>query len=62
MRGIDGFLNWAKGESWKEIRRVTGMIFIKDKILNVEGLKGDEDIFISMSYRLKEIVYMLILE
>ncbi len=62
IKGINNFLNWAKGESWNEIRRITGIISIKDKILNVEGLKGDKDILISISYRLKEIVYILISE
>jgi len=59
MRGIDGFLNWAKGESCKEIRRVAGMIPTEGEVLDVEGLKGDEDFLTSMSYRLKEIVHML---
>ena len=62
IRGIDNFLNQTKEESWKEFRQITDMISIKDKILNIEGLKSDEDILTNISYRLKEIVYILILE
>ncbi len=62
IREIDGFLNWAKRENQKEIRRVTGIISIEGEILNVESLKNDKDIFTSMLYRLKEIVHMLISE
>ena len=62
IREIDGFLNQVKGESQKEIRRITSIIFIKNKILNVEDLKDDKNILTNISYHLKEIVYMLISE
>ncbi len=43
IKKIINFLNQIKGESYKEIRRIINIIFIKNKILNIVDLKSDKD-------------------
>ena len=43
MRGLEAFLNWAKSDANKEIRRIAGLAPTEGEVVDVEGLGGRED-------------------
>ncbi len=43
MRGVEGFLNWARGPSNREIRRIAGLASAPGEVVEVGALDEHED-------------------
>lgn len=43
MRGLENFLDWVKGDTNKEIRRIAGLASTEGGVVDVEALGQKED-------------------
>ena len=48
MRGIESFLDWVKGDTNKELRRIAGLAPTEGQVVDVEALNAKEDFLTGM--------------